>query len=144
MSDTNLATALTNYILHLLQDAGNRDKFNRCSLDDNKGYRMKVFQMGEEILFQFCSDKVNMDDYFNRLIEIYQKEIIRIALKSLDEFKSEPKYSFVSHTKISLDGEIISSTNNNWNNLEHKYGQMLYDKSIEEIDEIFKSENIII
>jgi hypothetical protein len=28
--------------------------------------------------------------------------------------------------------------------LAQKYGQMLYDKSIEEIDEIFNSENIII
>ena len=83
-----------------------------------------------------------------------KREIIRIALKSLDEFKNlnidykKLNSQYEENTTLGMSDEeeenydlLFSLTADT---LVQKYGSMLYLKSIEEIDEIFKSENIII
>jgi len=86
------------------------------------------FNTFEDNIVAFIAGNKTLQFYFHYDDESYtssnfhflhpdeQKKIIRIALLSLDEF----------------------------NSLRNNYDSMLYDKSIEEIDEIFKEENIII
>ena len=119
---------LTQYILHLLEKEENREKFNTIN-------KWEAFIASNKAL-QFYYDDENYTSSSFRLLQPHeQREIIRIALLSLDEFQKEIDYH---NDPIADFTDILPRT------LAQKYGSMLYDKSIEEIDEIFKSENIII
>jgi hypothetical protein len=149
----NTPATLTQYVEQLLLKEENREKFNAFSEAKCQIHWTKVVYDSKASLQFSIGDKTKMN--FNFLNEIYQKEIICIALKSLDEFQVEPKLSstmlnwIVDYKRVQEDGdentamaeyaqELTPKT------LAKKYGSMLYDKSIEEIDEIFKSENICI
>jgi hypothetical protein len=137
---------LTQYFQHLLEKEENRKKFNRyksditCLFSDWCGFSLGFMIHGENL------DEID----FAKLKEMYQKEIICIALLSLDEFQ------VLNNEYRSMKNELLHDTINGDEQpytegvldtmpktLAKKYGSMLYDKSIEEIDEIFKSENII-
>jgi hypothetical protein len=137
---------LTQYFQHLLEKEENREKFNRYNQSiqvfiydkENKkwsnSYTSWPFYKKPNKIFFVLSHRDNGEyDLGMRHLDkdFYHdpdcKEIICIALKSLDEFNQ-------------LNSEDCSFAIS----LRHKYGSMLYDKSIEEIDEIFKSENICI
>jgi len=142
---------LTQYFQHLLEKEENREKFNRYKSDITC-----LFSDWDGFIIRFMIDGENLDEIdFAKLKEIYQKEIICIALKSLDEFQVESSLESEKIADIAIQnikGEIddrelgyqLGLIQGSGLILAQKYGQMLYDKSIEEIDELFKSENIII
>ena len=114
---------ITQYILHLLEKEENREKFNLYNYN-------REIQIVEPTringIVESCFGEFTVVR-FKQFDDMRKREIIRIALLSLDEFNQ-------------LNSEDCSFAIS----LRHKYGQMLYDKSIEEIDELFKQENIII
>jgi hypothetical protein len=140
---TNTPATLTQYFQHLLEKEENREKFNATTrhllVDHNKVNVLK--NENGSLTFNLVP--------FNFAVSWFQKEIIRIALLSLVEFQKETitMYPPGMRLDILLDDKYSGSkklTGGVVSTLAQKYGSMLYDKSIEEIDEIFKSENICI
>jgi hypothetical protein len=152
----NTPATLTQYILHLLEKEENREKFNIRSyqvdypldypLDEGVQVDLDKNDLQPELTFGYWNNSS-----FDRISKLEQREVIRIALLSLVEFQ------VLNNEYRSMKNELLHDTINGDEQpytegvldtmpktLAQKYGQMLYDKSIEEIDEIFKSENICI
>ena len=138
---------LTQYFQHLLEKEENREKFNRYN------YNPEIQSVEPTIInkiVESCFGEFTVVRFWH-FDDMRKREIIRIALKSLDEFqvlnneyrimKNELLHDTISGDEQPYTERVLDTMPKT---LVQKYGQMLYDKSIEEIDEIFKEENIII